>query len=118
MRTRKVLLAVLGASVVLCGAYLVSRAGRDGMGVGLAGVLVALLGAAAMVGGIRLRRAPSRPVRPCPRCGRPVAVGTLECGGCGFDFGTIGDVAAPSTRGGAAPGAGASGERPPVPKRH
>ena len=24
--------------------------------------------------------------RPCPRCGRPVEVGVLDCDECGFDF--------------------------------
>lgn len=90
MKMRKGLLVVLGAGVVLCGLYLVSRAGRDGMGVGLAGLLVALLGAGAIVGGVRLRRAPSRLIRACPRCGRTVPVGTLDCGDCGFDFRTVG----------------------------
>lgn len=28
--------------------------------------------------------------RPCPRCGRRVAVGDLECPYCDFDFETIG----------------------------
>lgn len=29
--------------------------------------------------------------RPCPRCGRQVKVGMLDCADCGFDFRTIGD---------------------------
>ena len=28
--------------------------------------------------------------RPCPRCGRRVAVGVLDCEACGFDFRSIG----------------------------
>lgn len=28
--------------------------------------------------------------RPCPRCGRGVVKGRLDCSGCGFDFRTVG----------------------------
>lgn len=31
-----------------------------------------------------------RATRPCPRCGRGVRVGELECAACGFDFRSIG----------------------------
>ena len=31
-----------------------------------------------------------QPPRTCPRCGRSVPVGQLECEACGFDFRTIG----------------------------
>lgn len=30
--------------------------------------------------------------RPCPRCGRRVAVGTLDCDACSFDFRTVGSI--------------------------
>jgi hypothetical protein len=35
-----------------------------------------------------------RNYRPCPRCGRPVRVGVLECEECGFAFSTIGGTPA------------------------
>ncbi len=31
--------------------------------------------------------------RPCPRCGRDVKKGQLDCPHCGFDFRTIGTTA-------------------------
>jgi Uncharacterised protein family UPF0547 len=90
MRMRKALLVLLGAAVLACGIYLTSLSGGRGLGFGLAGVLVILLGAGAITGGVLLRSSASRLVRACPRCGRAVPVGTLECADCGFDFRTIG----------------------------
>jgi hypothetical protein len=90
MRMRKGLLILLGFVVLVCGVYLLAVSGGRGLGFALAGVLVALLGAGAITGGVLLRTSASRPVRVCPRCGRPVPVGALDCGGCGFDFRTIG----------------------------
>jgi hypothetical protein len=90
MRMRKGLLILLGAVVLACGIYLTSVSGGRGLGFGLAGVLVILLGAGAITGGILLRTSPSPPVRACPRCGRAVPVGRLDCADCGFDFRTIG----------------------------
>jgi hypothetical protein len=87
---RKALLVLLGAAVLACGIYLTSLSGGRGLGFGLAGVLVILLGAGAITGGVLLRSSASRLVRACPRCGRAVPVGTLECADCGFDFRTIG----------------------------
>jgi cyclohexanone monooxygenase len=31
-----------------------------------------------------------KPTRPCPRCGKRVEVGRLDCGFCGFDFRQVG----------------------------
>jgi hypothetical protein len=90
MRMRKALLVLLGAAVLACGIYLTSLSGGRGLGFGLAGVLVILLGAGAITGGVLLRSSASRLVRACPRCGRAVPVGNLECADCGFDFRTIG----------------------------
>src|SRR3954447_9892854 len=90
MRMRKGLLILLGLVVLACGIYLMSVSGDRGLGFGLAGVLVVLLGLGAITGGVLLRSSPSRLVRACPRCGRAVPVGTLDCGACGFDFRTIG----------------------------
>ena len=92
MRMRKGLLILLGLVVLVCGVYLMSVSGGRGLGFGLAGVLVVLLGAGAITGGVLLRTSPSRVVRACPRCGRAVPVGTLDCGACGFDFRTIGSA--------------------------
>lgn len=30
--------------------------------------------------------------RPCPRCGKQVKAGLLDCADCGFDFRTIGSI--------------------------
>jgi hypothetical protein len=90
MRMRKALLVLLGAAVLACGIYLTSLSGGRGLGFGLAGVLVILLGAGAITGGVLLRSSTSRLVRACPRCGRAVPVGTLECADCGFDFRSVG----------------------------
>jgi hypothetical protein len=92
MRMRKGLLILLGLVVLACGVYLISVSAGRGLGFGLAGVLVVLLGAGAITGGVLLRTSRSRLVRACPRCGRAVPVGTLDCGGCGFDFRTINEV--------------------------
>jgi len=38
---------------------------------------------------VRLSRRANGSQRPCPRCGRPVVNGVLDCPACGFDFRTI-----------------------------
>lgn len=48
------------------------------------------LGVVALVG-VGANRIVEKPrERPCPRCGRGVRVGEMECPECGFDFWTIG----------------------------
>jgi len=42
-----------------------------------------------------------RGTRPCPRCGRRVENGVLECSRCGFDFRAVGTTEAPVVSGGA-----------------
>jgi hypothetical protein len=90
MKTRKGLLILLGLVVLACGVYLISVSVGRGLGFGLAGVLVVVLGAGAITGGVLLRTSRAPLVRACPRCGRAVPVGTLDCDKCGFDFRTIG----------------------------
>jgi hypothetical protein len=38
----------------------------------------------------------STPSRLCPTSGKPVEVGRLDCGSCGFDFRTIGQTQPPA----------------------
>lgn len=45
-------------------------------------IVLAALAVAALVAFLVRRLA----TRPCPRCGRRVRTGRLECGRCGFDF--------------------------------
>jgi hypothetical protein len=67
-------------------------------------LLVVVVGAVFLLGrwfiGGVIRGARGEPLaheaRPCPRCGRPVEVGVLDCPSCDFDFRTIGNEKAGS----------------------
>jgi hypothetical protein len=76
---------------------------------GVLGVLGLLLGAVFMLagallfgfllfalGGAGVRYGLIKPSRTCPRCGKRVRVGKLDCGPCGFDFRQIGQTQTPA----------------------
>jgi hypothetical protein len=52
--------------------------------------MVIYVGAGFVIGWLAWGAAFNRPTRPCPRCGRDVLKGELDCPHCGFDFRTIG----------------------------
>lgn len=57
-------------------------------------ILLALVGVVVLV--VRmLRRQANQSQRPCPRCGKPVPNGVLDCSACGFDFRAIGSSSSP-----------------------
>lgn len=48
------------------------------------GLTLAAIAAIFLIAGLFRQR-----TRPCPRCGRGVTLGVLDCKHCGFDFRTI-----------------------------
>jgi hypothetical protein len=80
----RVIRLVAGGLGVLAGLWLFTG------GAGLVGLLPVV------VGGALLWRELATPSRPCPRCGKRVEVGKLDCAHCGFDFRQIGRTQKPA----------------------
>jgi hypothetical protein len=79
--------------------------------IGLPELVILLVGAGAVLFLlyllVRLITRWSKPrSRGCPRCGQQVAVGELDCPGCGFDFRTIGAAPPPLDSAQRSPGPG------------
>jgi hypothetical protein len=79
----RVIRVVAGGLGVLTGLWLFTG------GAGLSALLLFV------IGGALVWRELSTPSRPCPRCGKRVEVGKLDCDTCGFDFRTIGSTQKP-----------------------